>query len=73
MRIAIMGVMLLAAAGQDESKLPVTPKKPIVDEYHGVKVTDEGRACDAIDQGREVPVRKPRGPLARRPKVAART
>ena len=36
-------VMATPAPAQDHSPLPATPKKPVVDEYHGIKVTDDYR------------------------------
>jgi prolyl oligopeptidase len=40
----LLGLALaLLVHAQDHRALPVTPKKPVVDEYHGIKITDDYR------------------------------
>src|SRR5580700_8555286 len=41
----VCGALLMATPvkAQGPGLLPATPKKPVVDEYHGVKVTDDYR------------------------------
>jgi len=41
--LCLVLLMATPAHAQDHSAMPATPKKPVVDEYHGIKVTDDYR------------------------------
>src|SRR5580700_7278118 len=43
MKSAILTICLLAVAADDLPPIPATPKRPVTDEYHGVKVVDDYR------------------------------
>jgi prolyl oligopeptidase len=43
MKSAILTICLLAIAADDLPPVPATPKRPVTDEYHGVKVVDDYR------------------------------
>jgi prolyl oligopeptidase len=45
----LLTLVALAAGGGNPAPLPETPKKPVTDEYHGVKVTDNYRWLDNAD------------------------
>ena len=43
MKFAILIICLVAFAADDVPPVPATPKRPVTDEYHGVKVVDDYR------------------------------
>ena len=43
MKFAILTICFAAFAADDLPPVPATPKRPVTDEYHGVKVTDDYR------------------------------
>lgn len=47
----LCGALLMATAlkAQSPAPLPATPKKPVMDEYHGVKITDDYRWLENWD------------------------